>query len=65
MTDSNSDENHNGATDSSGNGARNDMTDSGTDDNHNGATDSHERGERRAPVGDGIGPRGGPSERQQ
>jgi hypothetical protein len=48
VTDSNSDENRNGGTDSSGNGARNDMTDSGTDDNHNGATDSHEPGQQRA-----------------
>ncbi len=48
VTDSNSDENHNGASDSSGQGRHGQATDSGTDDNHNGNTDSGERGERRA-----------------
>ena len=46
LTDSGSDENQNGNTDSSGHGKRAQLTDSGTDDNHDGNTDSGERGER-------------------
>ena len=45
-TDSGSNENRRGGTDSSGHGRKADLTDSGTDDNHNGATDSGERGHR-------------------